>query len=474
MNPLAVDNLLAPPPLHNGAASLPGSGANTPLDLSYPSALLPNSAVAPSSRLRSGSLTALPPSNGSLSSAFGPGTNVFSSGDWTPRPVQVVGSATRKALEDTRSPDGSAYGDEHVRTLDYLGLDDEALTGLGAVGGGGGGSSGGGVFGSVGEGSSIGLNSESGGAFDSFGAPSMHRLGSTGSMKLPLQPSSDLNQQQARLRSNTVAAFPRTSPNNTSDSFLRPFSHHPSSSITTSSYPNLVNLASNSISRSPLDDENSSSYHRSNSSTDSGRLLYATTLNPEQHSTQDTSPPSTSTSSHPSSHHPLVSLRTTNDSTLSQQRARAATLGGPGGVGGILEDSNNIGLLRRRAGTTIGGGQGQGGFASTSSISTSTTTGVDSTDYSHLRGHLGSLSISEDPNNSNSYSRPRTPEQILSMSPPHQQPTRSLWVGNLDPNTTPAELQQVFAPYGAIESLRLIPDKVSRTISLSLSPPSLS
>lgn len=447
---------------------MPGSGSNTPLDLSYPSALLPKSAVAPSSRLRSGSLTALPPTSGNLSSAFGPGTNVFSSGDWTPRPVQVVGSATRKALEDTRSPDGSAYGDEHVRTLDYLGLDDEASTGLNAVGGGGGGSGGGGgVFGSVGE----GLSSE--GAFDtmgSIGAPLMHRLGSTGSMKNPLQPSSDLNQQQSRLRSNTVAAFPRTSPNNASDSYLRPFSHHPSSSISASSYPNLVNLASNSISRSPLDDENSSSYHRSNSSTDSGRLLYATTLNPEQHSQQDTSPPSTSTSSHPSSHHPLVTLRT-NDSTLSQQRARAATLGGPGGVG-ILEDNNNVSLLRRRAGTTIGGGQGQGGFASNPSTSTGVDLSSSSTDYTPLRGHLASLSISEDHQTSNSYSRPRTPEQILSMSPPHQQPTRSLWVGNLDPNTTPVELQQVFAPYGAIESLRLIPDKVSQTF-LSLSLPFL-
>ncbi|KWU46568.1 ARM repeat-containing protein, partial [Rhodotorula sp. JG-1b] len=50
-------------------------------------------------------------------------------------------------------------------------------------------------------------------------------------------------------------------------------------------------------------------------------------------------------------------------------------------------------------------------------------------------------------------------EGVVSLSPPPQQPTRSLWVGNLDPKTTPAELQDVFAPYGAIESLRLIPEK---------------
>lgn len=58
-----------------------------------------------------------------------------------------------------------------------------------------------------------------------------------------------------------------------------------------------------------------------------------------------------------------------------------------------------------------------------------------------------------------SSSRPLTPETV-SLTPPLQQPTRSLWIGNLDPKTSPGELQAVFAPYGAIESLRLIPEKV--------------
>ncbi len=43
-----------------------------------------------------------------------------------------------------------------------------------------------------------------------------------------------------------------------------------------------------------------------------------------------------------------------------------------------------------------------------------------------------------------------------------QLPTRSLWLGNLDVTTTAPELMAVFAPYGAIESLRLLPEKVSR------------
>lgn len=42
-----------------------------------------------------------------------------------------------------------------------------------------------------------------------------------------------------------------------------------------------------------------------------------------------------------------------------------------------------------------------------------------------------------------------------------QAPTRSLWIGNLDSSVTSEQLIHVFAPYGAIESLRLLPEKVS-------------
>ena len=41
-----------------------------------------------------------------------------------------------------------------------------------------------------------------------------------------------------------------------------------------------------------------------------------------------------------------------------------------------------------------------------------------------------------------------------------QTPTRSLWIGNLDGAVTSEQLIHVFAPYGAIESLRLLPEKV--------------
>lgn len=57
-------------------------------------------------------------------------------------------------------------------------------------------------------------------------------------------------------------------------------------------------------------------------------------------------------------------------------------------------------------------------------------------------------------------SRTGTPDFDKSGSTP-QMPTRSLWIGNLDVNATSDALFQVFAPYGAIESIRLLPEKVS-------------
>ncbi|KAF9932580.1 hypothetical protein FBU30_007882, partial [Linnemannia zychae] len=40
-----------------------------------------------------------------------------------------------------------------------------------------------------------------------------------------------------------------------------------------------------------------------------------------------------------------------------------------------------------------------------------------------------------------------------------QVPTRSLWIGNVDPNFTTNDLMQVFSPFGPVESLKVIPDK---------------
>ena len=67
----------------------------------------------------------------------------------------------------------------------------------------------------------------------------------------------------------------------------------------------------------------------------------------------------------------------------------------------------------------------------------------------------------------------RTPSYLLTANQPGravspktenatqiQTPTRSLWIGNLDSSVTSEQLIHVFAPYGAIESLRLLPEKV--------------
>ncbi|KAI8597747.1 hypothetical protein EDD21DRAFT_384618 [Dissophora ornata] len=40
-----------------------------------------------------------------------------------------------------------------------------------------------------------------------------------------------------------------------------------------------------------------------------------------------------------------------------------------------------------------------------------------------------------------------------------QVPTRSLWIGNIDPSFTNNDLMQVFSPFGPVESLKVIPDK---------------
>jgi protein JSN1 len=55
-----------------------------------------------------------------------------------------------------------------------------------------------------------------------------------------------------------------------------------------------------------------------------------------------------------------------------------------------------------------------------------------------------------------------TPSHSPSPSPnppPTQLPSRSLWIGNLSPSITAQDLMTIFAPYGAIESLRLLPEK---------------
>lgn len=69
-----------------------------------------------------------------------------------------------------------------------------------------------------------------------------------------------------------------------------------------------------------------------------------------------------------------------------------------------------------------------------------------------------SLLVASEPSSSQQQASRTLPTQA-SQQGHMQQPTRSLWIGNLHPSTTGQELMQAFARYGAIESLRLLPDK---------------
>lgn len=60
----------------------------------------------------------------------------------------------------------------------------------------------------------------------------------------------------------------------------------------------------------------------------------------------------------------------------------------------------------------------------------------------------------------NSQGRAVSPKSEVNNNSQIQTPTRSLWIGNLDSAVTSEQLIHVFAPYGAIESLRLLPEKV--------------
>lgn len=73
----------------------------------------------------------------------------------------------------------------------------------------------------------------------------------------------------------------------------------------------------------------------------------------------------------------------------------------------------------------------------------------------------------EIPNRGPSYLVAPNTQQNRSISPKSevntaqiQTPSRSLWIGNLDSSVTSDQLIHIFAPYGAIESLRLLPEKV--------------
>jgi protein JSN1 len=87
--------------------------------------------------------------------------------------------------------------------------------------------------------------------------------------------------------------------------------------------------------------------------------------------------------------------------------------------------------------------------------------------HSHSRSRDGAMRHAPRMSGSGHTSRTGTPMQDLGSmgmggaSTP-QMPTRSLWIGNLDVTASQETLLRVFAPYGPIESVRLLPEKVRK------------
>ena len=261
--------------ISNPTQSLPGTGATTPVSdfpfASRPASLSSNPLTPPSSRLRSGSLTIPPSGLANAFNAFG-GTNVFGTGAWTPRPVGSGSSNLSRLSASTRPADED---DSHVRTLGYLGLEGDD------------------------------------GGF-SFGAESQTNGLRDDPNQLPSTESIDQRATQPRLRSQTVAAYPKSS-----DTFTRARG----STYSTSSSPNRNR---NSLEEDFYAESSSTGgyvQHSSSSSTDSTRLLYSTAV-------------------------PAVIEESTSPfptSNMSAFRPRAAT------IGNVEEQRDNF--MRRRAGT---------------------------------------------------------------------------------------------------------------------------
>ncbi|OCB91403.1 hypothetical protein A7U60_g1357 [Sanghuangporus baumii] len=111
----------------------------------------------------------------------------------------------------------------------------------------------------------------------------------------------------------------------------------------------------------------------------------------------------------------------------------------------LLGDQNSLaGSLALAA-----GGSTLGKMASTAPSANRYAAGTD-TPASRVNSYLAAPSTQ---------GRSLSPKQEGSQAQQIQTPTRSLWIGNLDSSVTSEQLIHVFAPYGAIESLRLLPEK---------------
>ena len=144
---------------------------------------------------------------------------------------------------------------------------------------------------------------------------------------------------------------------------------------------------------------------------------------------------------------PLRTLqgRTPTSDTLSYMNELTTNVSLSNNLGGhgILKTDNKISAIRPGGGVS-------------SSVHFPTSNKAASSSTTELPIGRGASAYLLAPNNQNRSVSPKSDTPTTQV----QTPTRSLWIGNLDSSVTSEQLIHVFAPYGAIESLRLLPEKV--------------
>ncbi|PLW16133.1 hypothetical protein PCANC_17169 [Puccinia coronata f. sp. avenae] len=359
-------------------------------------------------RARAGTV-ALPPS--SASSYFGRG--VFST-NFVPRSSRM-NEELRSILSDESALGENEDPDEagHVRTLDYLGLDADSPVSP-----------------------TVPHQPQSAFVGSSFyhllnaGYPQPNLMGSS------VNPS--LSALANRMRASTISGVAP------SPSSLR----RQSNNLRVGPFPSDENLYTHSGGNSPslLDDDYAAPLGSANSlasqyaSSRVGQQQQLDAMQAEAHDKQM------------SAYSALLNSNGSNGLLAPISRPRANTLGGASLLAGMSGHSSPMAFsaaaaaaaVRNRAGTLAGFPKHHSAFLN------SLNSGVNDSVSNH---NLNPLNYQ----NWMSASRPITPD--FNMTGMMQQPSRSLWIGNFDPSTTAQELMSVFAVYGPIESLRLLPDK---------------
>lgn len=103
---------------------------------------------------------------------------------------------------------------------------------------------------------------------------------------------------------------------------------------------------------------------------------------------------------------------------------------------------------------------------SNSSTHGSPPTRFSSAQHHHHPGHTPPSPNNPFPSNPDTLASSSSSAQFMAHSPAlsavsdsHQTPSRSLWIGNVDPTLSPSDLLAIFSAYGPIESLRVLPEK---------------